>query len=52
MTTATPTPSAGDGPAGDTERTTMLVLDDVNTYYGNIHALQGISLDRRRAARS
>jgi branched-chain amino acid transport system ATP-binding protein len=22
----------------------MLVLDDVNTYYGNIHALQGISL--------
>jgi len=23
---------------------TMLVLDDVNTYYGNIHALQGISL--------
>ena len=27
--------------AGDA---TMLVLDDVNTYYGNIHALQGISL--------
>ena len=24
--------------------TTMLVLDDVNTYYGNIHALRGISL--------
>ncbi|MEA2610023.1 MAG: branched-chain amino acid transport system ATP-binding protein [Chloroflexota bacterium] len=23
---------------------TMLVLEDVNTYYGNIHALQGISL--------
>jgi branched-chain amino acid transport system ATP-binding protein len=23
---------------------TMLVLDDVNTYYGNIHALQGVSL--------
>jgi branched-chain amino acid transport system ATP-binding protein len=22
----------------------MLVLDDVNTYYGNIHALQGVSL--------
>jgi branched-chain amino acid transport system ATP-binding protein len=22
----------------------MLVLDDINTYYGNIHALQGISL--------
>jgi branched-chain amino acid transport system ATP-binding protein len=24
--------------------TSMLVLDDVNTYYGNIHALRGISL--------
>jgi branched-chain amino acid transport system ATP-binding protein len=24
--------------------TTMLVLEDVNTYYGNIHALRGISL--------
>jgi branched-chain amino acid transport system ATP-binding protein len=23
----------------------MLVLDDVNTYYGNIHALQGITLE-------
>jgi branched-chain amino acid transport system ATP-binding protein len=23
---------------------TMLVLEDVNTYYGNIHALQGVSL--------
>jgi branched-chain amino acid transport system ATP-binding protein len=38
-TAPTPTPAteaAKDGP--------MLVLDDVNTYYGNIHALQGISL--------
>ena len=25
----------------------MLVLDDVHTYYGHIHALQGISIDRR-----
>jgi branched-chain amino acid transport system ATP-binding protein len=33
---ATPGTNAGDA--------TMLVLDDVNTYYGNIHALQGISL--------
>jgi ABC-type branched-subunit amino acid transport system ATPase component len=33
---ATPGTSAGDS--------TMLVLDDVNTFYGNIHALQGISL--------
>ena len=29
--------------ADDTSQS-MLVLDDVNTYYGNIHALQGISL--------
>jgi branched-chain amino acid transport system ATP-binding protein len=33
---ATPGTNAGDS--------TMLVLDEVNTYYGNIHALQGISL--------
>ena len=26
------------------ENGSMLVLDDVNTYYGNIHALQGISM--------
>jgi branched-chain amino acid transport system ATP-binding protein len=32
--TSAPTPST----------TTMLVLDDVHTYYGNIHALRGISL--------
>ena len=25
--------------------TSMLVLEDVNTYYGNIHALRGISLN-------
>ena len=29
-------------PAADS--TTMLVLDDVHTYYGNIHALRGVSL--------
>ena len=27
-----------------TESTSMLALEDVNTYYGNIHALRGISL--------
>ena len=27
-----------------TSATSMLVLEDVNTYYGNIHALRGISL--------
>jgi branched-chain amino acid transport system ATP-binding protein len=31
-------------PGTDVGDATMLVLDDVNTYYGNIHALQGISL--------
>jgi branched-chain amino acid transport system ATP-binding protein len=31
-------------PAPNADGPTMLVLDDVNTYYGNIHALQGISL--------
>jgi branched-chain amino acid transport system ATP-binding protein len=30
--------------AGNVSVEPMLVLDDVNTYYGNIHALQGISL--------
>ena len=35
----------GDRPARATPNgESMLVLDDVNTYYGNIHALQGISL--------
>ena len=32
------------GQAGGHTDETMLVLDDVHTYYGNIHALQGISL--------
>jgi len=43
MTSTAPStaPAAGTGSAGDQ---TMLVLDDVNTYYGNIHALQGVSL--------
>ena len=27
-----------------TDRGPMLAMDDVNTYYGNIHALQGVSL--------
>jgi branched-chain amino acid transport system ATP-binding protein len=34
---ALPVAASGAGPS-------MLALDDVNTYYGNIHALQGISL--------
>ena len=40
MTAANATPPRATGPVDGT----MLVLDDVNTYYGNIHALQGISL--------
>ena len=40
-TAASTAPAAETGSAGDQ---TMLVLDDVNTYYGNIHALQGVSL--------
>jgi branched-chain amino acid transport system ATP-binding protein len=39
---AIPTPAVGGAPGEDAH--TMLVLEDVNTYYGNIHALQGISL--------
>ncbi len=31
-------------PAASGTMDTILTLDDVNTYYGNIHALQGISL--------
>jgi len=30
--------------SSETAEEAMLVLDDVNTYYGNIHALRGISL--------
>jgi len=44
MTSTVPTQAgtAREGaPAGDT----ILVLEDVHTYYGNIHALQGISLN-------
>jgi ABC-2 type transport system ATP-binding protein len=40
MTAANATPP----PAAVPVDGAMLVLDDVNTYYGNIHALQGISL--------
>jgi branched-chain amino acid transport system ATP-binding protein len=39
-TTPTTPPPSGAG--------SMLVLDDVNTYYGNIHALQGITLEVRQ----
>ncbi len=40
MTLATETPATTDKPAA----VEMLRLDNVNTYYGRIHALQGISL--------
>jgi branched-chain amino acid transport system ATP-binding protein len=41
MTTMTaPEPTAAATGSGDP----ILVLDDVNTYYGNIHALQGVSM--------
>jgi branched-chain amino acid transport system ATP-binding protein len=41
MTTMTaPEPTAAVTGSGDP----ILVLDDVNTYYGNIHALQGVSM--------
>ncbi len=45
----TPTAAAqagGNGPAGTADQ--MLRLDDVHTYYGHIHALQGISLEVAR----
>jgi branched-chain amino acid transport system ATP-binding protein len=35
-----PAPAAAGAPAGEP----ILALEDVNTYYGNIHALQGVSL--------
>ena len=43
MTSLMPaSPGVAANPSGDAE--TMLELSDVHTYYGNIHALQGISL--------
>jgi len=42
MSAASPTTAPGSGAAPGADM--MLVLEDVNTYYGNIHALQGISL--------
>ena len=39
QTTATTVPGPTTGP-----NPTMLVLDDVNTYYGKIHALQGVTM--------
>ena len=41
MTSTAASAAAATGSPGDQ---TMLVLDEVNTYYGNIHALQGVSL--------
>jgi branched-chain amino acid transport system ATP-binding protein len=40
--TLAPTVSEGDAGAG---RETMLALEDVHSYYGNIHALQGVTLE-------
>ncbi len=43
MTSVVPAPAgSAASPSGDAE--TILELQDVHTYYGNIHALQGISL--------
>ena len=44
--TMTETSTAPVAAAGEPE--TILELRDVHTYYGRIHALQGISLDVRR----
>jgi len=44
MTASTASP----GPATAGRGEIILHLDDVNTYYGNIHALQGITLDVAR----
>jgi branched-chain amino acid transport system ATP-binding protein len=45
MTSVMPTPGSAAGSAGSSgDAETMLELEDVHTYYGNIHALQGISL--------
>jgi branched-chain amino acid transport system ATP-binding protein len=38
------TPASGDGGAGAGGET-MLALEDVHSYYGNIHALQGVTLE-------
>jgi branched-chain amino acid transport system ATP-binding protein len=44
MTTSAASPTTTPGSEAAPGADTMLVLEDVNTYYGNIHALQGISL--------
>jgi branched-chain amino acid transport system ATP-binding protein len=45
--TSTPTTEPGGAPMGRAAGTSepMLLLSDVNTYYGNIHALQGVTLE-------
>ncbi len=43
MSTATPTDQAR--PPDGSTRDPILQLEDVNTYYGRIHALQGVSLE-------
>jgi len=44
--TSSATNTTGAAPAGaPATAPAMLVLEDVNTYYGNIHALQGITLE-------
>jgi branched-chain amino acid transport system ATP-binding protein len=45
--TSTPTTEPGGAAAGRPAGTSqpMLLLTDVNTYYGNIHALQGVDLE-------
>jgi branched-chain amino acid transport system ATP-binding protein len=42
---ASATPTAASAKAADGDRSVILRLDDVHTYYGHIHALHGISLE-------
>ena len=45
MTTIDQRPVPAASPAAPRSAEPMLVLDEVNTYYGQIHALQGVNLD-------
>jgi len=47
-TATTPAPGAGDSPGSPASAEVVLRLADVHTYYGHIHALQGIDLEVRR----
>ncbi len=47
-TTSSATPAVADAGAAAAPDDILLQLDDVHTYYGQIHALQGVSLEVRR----